>query len=202
MLEGWGWRAGPDLGRRGWDKAGGALSPRREATRPVCLWLMLEMPAATACPPTAAHGPLAALSPAAGLPKQAALGQRQCQAPPHLSFWILQEGLCRPWTTQCMPASPSSLPHRLSSVSAGLTRSAELMSLHRASVRPQSSSLQPDLRVTRATLRLHHYPTRRLQPISGPRRQQGTQDIAGTKQKRGELFCESFKMPARMQTCA
>ena len=86
-------------------------------------------------------------APAAGLPKQTAPGQRQCQAPPHLSFWILQEGRCRPWSTQCTPTSPSSLLRRLSSASAGLTRSAELMSLHRASVRPQSSSLRADPRV-------------------------------------------------------
>lgn len=60
----------------------------------------------------------------------------------YLSFWILQVGVCRPWSTRDTPASPSSLVRRLSSVKVGLAWIAELMSLHRTSVRPQSSSLK------------------------------------------------------------
>lgn len=59
----------------------------------------------------------------------------------HLSFWILQLGLCRPWSTSRTPASCSSFVQRLSSVSEGLAWRAEQMSLHRTSVRPQSSNL-------------------------------------------------------------
>ena len=63
---------------------------------------------------------------------------------PYLSFWILQVGLCRPWSTRSTPPSPSSLVRRLSSVRDGLAWSAEPMSLQRTSVRPQSSSLWAD----------------------------------------------------------
>lgn len=70
-------------------------------------------------------------------PKQAGLSPWT-----YLSFWILQVGFRRPWSTRHTPASPSSLVHRLSSVKVGLAWTAELMSLHRTSVTPQSSSLQ------------------------------------------------------------
>lgn len=60
----------------------------------------------------------------------------------HLSVWILQVGPCRPWSSSCMPASPSSLLQRLSSVRVGLSPRAELMSLQRPSVMPQSISLR------------------------------------------------------------
>lgn len=82
----------------------------------------------------------------------------------HPSFWILQVGLCRPWSTRCTPASPSSLVQRLSSVREGLACSAELISLHRISVRPQSSSLWTGRLVTSHS---------RSWPVSGPRTHHG-----------------------------
>lgn len=82
----------------------------------------------------------------------------------HLSFRILQVGLCRPWSTRCTPASPSSLVQRLSSVREGLACSAELISLHRISVRPQSSSLWTGRLVTSHS---------RSWPVSGPRTHHG-----------------------------
>lgn len=59
----------------------------------------------------------------------------------HLSLRILQVGPCRPCSTRRVPASPSALFLRLSSVREELAFKAELMSLQRSSVRPQSSSL-------------------------------------------------------------
>lgn len=105
-------------------------------------WMKLGVPIITACP-FLPHPPLGGFPHHVCLlahfrcPEQAGLSPWT-----YLRFWILQVGFCRPWSTRRTPASPSSLVHRLSSVKVGLAWIAELMSLHRTSVTPQSSSLQ------------------------------------------------------------
>lgn len=147
------------LGAGTWNKATVWLVPALHTTS--VFWMELRVPSTTTCPFLChqclsgflRHGCLSARL--RFCPEQAGLSPWT-----YLSFWILQVGFCRPWSTRLTPASPSSLVQRLSSVRVGLAWIAELMSLHRTSVRPQSSNLQTGpLGQHGAGLRPNHHPT-------------------------------------------
>lgn len=133
-----------EVGGEAWGRAGAGPGMRREEPQAPGPLAKAWTPAATSSPPAATHKSPRPWTAQAGSNSSPGRGSTWEHVPvqAHLSFWILQVGLCRPWSTRCTPASPSSLVRRLSSVREGLAWRAELMSLHRTSVRPQSSSLR------------------------------------------------------------